>query len=108
MMKFAFKLRKEFFKEMDIQIEGYKYYICNQKEKIVSILGRDKPILKAEQIIHIEKDELGKLPETLKEKDIVTILKFRIPSHESKNLIIKILDSKNNKIWISPGNIKTH
>jgi len=102
------RTKKCTFKEMEKEVQGYRYYIYNQKKEIISILGLEKPILKVEQIIRIKKDEFGNLPESLKEKEIVTILKFRIPSEESENSIIQILDSMNKEVWISPVNVKTH
>lgn len=95
-------------KEMDEEVEGYRYYIYNQKNEIVMILGVEKPILRLRQIVRIKKDELGNIPDFLDEKEIVTILKFRLTSEESKDLIIQILSSKDKRIWISPANVKTH
>ncbi len=93
---------------MEFEVEGYSHCIYNQKKEIIVLFGKDKPVLRLQQIVYIKKDELKKFPEFLKEKEIITILGFKAPEKNSDCLIIRVLNSKNQQIWITPNNIKTH
>lgn len=101
-------IKKGICKKMEFEIEGYSHYIYNQKKEIIVLFGKDKPILRLKQIISVKKDDFGNLPGPLKEKEMITILSFQLPEKDSNHSIIRVLDSKNQQIWITPNNIKTH
>ncbi len=95
-------------KKIETEIKGYEYYIYNQKNEIILIYDINNPILRLKQRVQIKKDEFGNLPESLREKETVFILEFRVPSEDSGNLIIQVLNQKNKKTWISPDNIQIY